>query len=381
VDEAFSIAMAGNAQNGQFMFVEYAKPVETVKGQKKRRGGPSEVRAVSETRDWSHQVATFGCYNGENGQLMRTIQHITKNYHRALRVKRLQSLKKGSGTSTDDHLQPFDLERSDSFDGNDEGAFDEIEFADPELQPTSLPPQTPRYPGATRASPAAESGSLPNTAYRSPYLESGSSPHQDFALHRPENRRNDSEDDTEPTLLKILSASRIDPFDVLPVKNLPRFCQRVLDHAIVYSWPTTVPLRRAQNATNPVKSSWLHLAMEHPVVFHAFLYATSYHLLCAYDGREISDGAAMLRLSHKIETIKLVNEQLKRLGREEKQTRTGQRRVEDGGEDDDEVGREDRTDALIMAVATLSIHNQRDEVSCRPVSWYWRQTMPKGSPD
>ena len=39
--------MAGKAQAGNFMFVEYSKPVETIKGQKKRRGGPSEVRAVS----------------------------------------------------------------------------------------------------------------------------------------------------------------------------------------------------------------------------------------------------------------------------------------------------------------------------------------------
>lgn len=39
--------MACKAPASQFMFVEYSKPVEPVKGQKRRRGGPSEVRAVS----------------------------------------------------------------------------------------------------------------------------------------------------------------------------------------------------------------------------------------------------------------------------------------------------------------------------------------------
>src|SRR4051794_29865275 len=96
------------AQAGKFMFVEYAKPIETVKGQKKRRGGPSEVRAVSATR--SRQRRERERFRESAKTLSRKLfsrtfffteadsvftQHITKNYHRALRVKRLESLTKG----------------------------------------------------------------------------------------------------------------------------------------------------------------------------------------------------------------------------------------------------------------------------------------------
>jgi len=52
------------AAKSRFMFVEYSAPAPPVKGQKKRRGGPSEVRA-----------------------------HITKEFHRRLRIKRLDALK------------------------------------------------------------------------------------------------------------------------------------------------------------------------------------------------------------------------------------------------------------------------------------------------
>ena len=78
------------------------------------------------------------------------------------------------------------------------------------------------------------------------------------------------------------------------------------------------------------------MAMEWPVAFHAFIYATTLHLLCAYNGRELIDSAPLLRLSHKVETIKLVNEQLHNL---------------EGAP----------PDALIMAVAVLSVHGSRDD--------------------
>ena len=55
------------AAKSRFMFVEYSAPAPPVKGQKKRRGGPSEVRA-----------------------------HITKEFHRRLKIKRLDALK-GNG--------------------------------------------------------------------------------------------------------------------------------------------------------------------------------------------------------------------------------------------------------------------------------------------
>lgn len=164
------------------------------------------------------------------------------------------------------------------------------------------------------------------------------------------------------TLSNLLGSGRLDPFDVLPTRGMPLFVHQVLDHALVHSWPNTVPLSRSLTPTNPVKSSWLKLAMDHPVAFHAFLYATSFHILCAYGGREIHESAGLLRLSHKVETIKLVNEQLQGLSLGEKPKRKG------GGSERVEKERRGSgvmtpTDALIMAVMILSIHSQRDEVS------------------
>jgi len=112
---------------------------------------------------------------------------------------------------------------------------------------------------------------------------------------------------------------------------------------------------------NPVRSAWLKCGMEHPVAFHAFVYAASFHILCAYNGREISDSAPLLRLSHKVETIKLVNEQLqslslsspKRKGRDHSTWRdTGDR----GG-----TTTTGPTDALIMALTIMSVHNARHD--------------------
>lgn len=87
---------------------------------------------------------------------------------------------------------------------------------------------------------------------------------------------------------------------------------------------------------NPVRSAWLKCAMQWPLAFHAFIYATTLHLLCAHNGRELTDSAPLLRLFHKVETIKLVNEQLHNLSGLP-------------------------SDALIMAVTILAIHGKRDE--------------------
>ncbi|KAK5276830.1 hypothetical protein LTR40_011139, partial [Exophiala xenobiotica] len=116
---------------------------------------------------------------------------------------------------------------------------------------------------------------------------------------------------------------------------MSKYSHMVLDHAIAISWPNTVPAR--SKALNPVKSAWLKCAMQWPVVFHAFIYATTLHLLCVHRGREIVKSAPVMRLHHKIEAIKLVNEQLRHL--------TGP-----------------PTDALIMSVAILAIHDSYDEI-------------------
>jgi len=76
--------------------------------------------------------------------------------------------------------------------------------------------------------------------------------------------------------------------------------------------------------------------MQWPVAFHAFTYATTLHLLCVHRGRELVKSAPLMRLHHKVEAIKLVNEQLRNL--------TGP-----------------PTDALIMSVAILAIHGSYDE--------------------
>lgn len=87
---------------------------------------------------------------------------------------------------------------------------------------------------------------------------------------------------------------------------------------------------------NPVSSAWLQCAMQHPVAYHAFIYGATLHLLSIYNGRELTKSAPIMRLSHKIQTIKLVNEQLRNL---------------DGP----------ASDALIMAVVIMSIHGSRDD--------------------
>ena len=173
-------------------------------------------------------------------------------------------------------------------------------------------------------------------------------------------------------LRTLLGEGRVDPFDVFSTTNLSPFIHRVLDHAVMHSWPATIPRREsALVPTNPVKSSWLRLAMEHPVAFHAFLYATSLHVVCKYEGREVYNDAPLMRLSHKVETIKLVNEQLQALTLSEKPRKKGKaHRRREGDDDDDPSEKMERqkassvpTDALIMAVIILSVHHQRDEVS------------------
>ncbi|EXJ70582.1 uncharacterized protein A1O5_06652 [Cladophialophora psammophila CBS 110553] len=127
---------------------------------------------------------------------------------------------------------------------------------------------------------------------------------------------------------------------------------------------------------NPVKSAWLKCGMEHPVAFHAFVYAASYHILCAYNGQEINDSAPLLRLSHKVETIKLVNEQLQALslsssakgkgGRDRSSIassgETGNGNEDGNGNAAPSTASSVPTDALIMAVTIMSIHHTRDDV-------------------
>lgn len=58
----------------------------------------------------------------------------------------------------------------------------------------------------------------------------------------------------------------------------------LLRQATTSSWPNTVPVKCRDD--NPVKGAWLRCTTQWSVVFHAFIYATTLHLRCAYKGCE-----------------------------------------------------------------------------------------------
>ncbi len=271
------------------MFVEYKEPAIPAQGQKRRRGGPSEVRA-----------------------------HITKEFHRKLRVKRL-------GSSS---------------------------------------PQTTLTDRSKLARPAARHD---DEIQKEPRPRTSTTPTSPKPSARPPDEDASVQVNPSPGLKNGLGEGRTDPFNALPLDQKSMYIHMVLDHvrshlgqplvdilatlrlrqewkgisadsksqAIAISWPNTVPAR--SKASNPVKSAWLKCAMQWPVAFHAFTYATTLHLLCVHRGRELVKSAPLMRLHHKVEAIKLVNEQLRNL--------TGP-----------------PTDALIMSVAILAIHGAYDEI-------------------
>ena len=143
-----------------------------------------------------------------------------------------------------------------------------------------------------------------------------------------------------------ISQSRSDPFNQLPIQDMPPFLQRVLDHALVHTWPATVPSKGSNALENPVNAAWLQASMQYPVVFHAFLYAASLQLLTAYKGRELVKSGEMIRFDHYQKAIRLINKHITEL---------------DGPP----------PDALIMAVTTLAVHGSRASepgTECHPQS-------------
>ncbi|KIV80502.1 hypothetical protein PV11_07998 [Exophiala sideris] len=243
----------------QYMFVEYAATTRPSQGEKRRRGGPTEVRS-----------------------------HITKAFHRRTKITRLKASTRVPATP---ELKP--QTSTGAAKGDDDAA--QIE--------RSLSSDKDAKTGVARNWCSSKDGSV-----------------QYYT---------DQQSNT------VLRDGGFNAFDLLTSQRMPQYIHLVLDHALQISWPNTIPIK-SKAVINPVQSAWLKCAMQWPVVFHAFIYATTLHLLNASNGRELIQSGPLIRLSHKTETIKLVNQQLRSL---------------DGP----------ASDALIMAVAILAIHGSRDE--------------------
>ncbi|RMD44409.1 hypothetical protein DV735_g667, partial [Chaetothyriales sp. CBS 134920] len=100
-------------------------------------------------------------------------------------------------------------------------------------------------------------------------------------------------------------ANRTDPFDCLSVPGLPRYSQRLLDFALHNTWPETVPTG-GRALDNPVNKVWLQTCLDHPVMMHALLYAASLQMSLLSDGSDEGPLAEKIRFAHYSETIKQV---------------------------------------------------------------------------
>ncbi|KIW15533.1 hypothetical protein PV08_05581 [Exophiala spinifera] len=276
--------MASTSKQSRYMFVAYKEPAVPVQGQKRRRGGAREVRA-----------------------------HITKEFHRKLRVKRL-----ADGSIPDDKKAPDDTPTKGTSGSEPEAQHGPDEGIDQEeTRPETVAPE--------QFFSSQQEHSRPPTV-GSP----GTRSVEDSRLPRRRPRR-----EPLPGLKQVLGEGRTDPFDALPIRKMSTYLHMVLDHALTFSWPNTVPVKCRDRNSNPVKREWLQCAMQWPVVFHAFIYATTLHLLCVYQGRELIHSAPVMRLQHKGQVIKLLNEHLRHL---------------EGPP----------MDALIMSIAILAIHGEYD---------------------
>ncbi|KAK5031560.1 hypothetical protein LTR13_007549 [Exophiala sideris] len=206
----------------QYMFVEYAATTRPSQGEKRRRGGPTEVRS-----------------------------HITKAFHRRTKITRLEASTRVPAT--------------------------------PELKPQTST-------GAAKGDDdAAQIG-------RS--LSSDKDAKTGVARNRCSSKDGSVQYYTDQQSNTVLRDGGFNAFDLLTGQRMPQYIHLVLDHALQISWPNTIPIK-SKAVINPVQRP-------------------------------------LIRLSHKTETIKLVNQQLRSL---------------DGP----------ASDALIMAVAILAIHGSRDE--------------------
>lgn len=172
-----------NNDNSRFMFVEFSAPAGPVpKGTKKRRGGPSEVRA-----------------------------HITKEYHRKLRVKRL-----GAPKAIDD-VELIVAERGveervalpDRTKSNETETTTSLLGVDDEEDQQKHPRKESRLRRVSSSSWSATSAVTAPLSPRSEIVTSMNS---------------------SPRLQNLLGEGRLDPFDALPSQGMPLFIHQVLDH-------------------------------------------------------------------------------------------------------------------------------------------------------
>jgi hypothetical protein len=72
----------------------------------------------------------------------------------------------------------------------------------------------------------------------------------------------------------------------------------------------------SKGVLHPVHKDWMIAARTSPVAFYSFLYAISNHYDYVHRIREAASSTALMRLSYKTETIKLVNQMLNNLDME-----------------------------------------------------------------
>ena len=79
--------------------------------------------------------------------------------------------------------------------------------------------------------------------------------------------------------------------------------------AMIHYWTGLAP-DKSGNTLGPVHKAWMVSTRASPLLFYAFVYATSYHYDFVHDNQGTSSPTALLRLSYKTQVIKLVNEML-----------------------------------------------------------------------
>lgn len=123
--------------------------------------------------------------------------------------------------------------------------------------------------------------------------------------------------------------------DLVELHDLTWETNRVLEHAMLQTWPMTMPAK-GSGLRNPITNIWLQYAVEHPVVLHAFLYAAGIHLHLVGAQATAAVPHECFGLAHKVEAIKLIQDALLNL-------------------------HTPPSEALIMAVATLAVHGKQDD--------------------